>query len=85
MPQPSGALPALIGEVIRDQWHYNDNDNLFADTWKKLKFNARLKGGGLHQAKWNRHNGSRFIRHIITTRSHPISPAPQMLTRVSLP
>ena len=39
-----GALPALIGDVILDQKHYIDN--LFADTWKKLKFNARIKGAG---------------------------------------
>ena len=38
------ALPALIGDVITDQKHYIDN--LFADTWKKLKFNARIKGAG---------------------------------------
>ena len=39
-----GAIPALIGDVITDQKHYIDN--LFADTWKKLKFNARIKGAG---------------------------------------
>jgi hypothetical protein len=39
-----GALPALIGDVITDQKHYIDN--LFADTWKKLKFNARIKAAG---------------------------------------
>jgi hypothetical protein len=38
------ALPALIGDVIADQKHYIDN--LFADTWKKLKFNTRIKGAG---------------------------------------
>ena len=38
------ALPALTGDVITDQKHYIDN--LFADTWKKLKFNARIKGAG---------------------------------------
>ena len=38
------ALPALIGDVIADQKHYIDN--LFADTWKELKFNARIKGAG---------------------------------------
>ena len=38
------ALPALIGDVITDQKHYIDN--LFADTWKKLRFNARIKGAG---------------------------------------
>ena len=39
-----GALPALIGDVITDQKHYIDN--LCADTWKKVKFNARIKGAG---------------------------------------
>ena len=39
-----GALPALIGDVITDQKHYINN--LFADTWKKLKFNARIKRAG---------------------------------------
>jgi hypothetical protein len=38
-------LPALIGDVITDQEHYLDN--LFADTWKQLKFNARIKAAGL--------------------------------------
>ncbi len=38
------ALPALIGDVITDPKHYIDN--LFADTWKKLKFNARIKEAG---------------------------------------
>ena len=53
-----GALPALIGDVITDQKHYIDN--LFADTWKKLKFNARIKGAGFTKTKRNRDNGSRF-------------------------
>ncbi len=39
-----GALPPLIGDVITDQKHYIDN--LFADTWKKLKLNARIKAAG---------------------------------------
>ncbi len=39
-----GALPPLIGDVITDQKHYIDN--LFADTWKELKFNARIKRAG---------------------------------------
>lgn len=39
-----GVLPPLIGNVITDQRHYIDN--LFADTWKKLKFNARIKRAG---------------------------------------
>ncbi len=38
------ALPALIGDVITDQKRYIDN--LFADTWKTLRFNARIKGAG---------------------------------------
>ncbi len=38
------ALPPLIGDVITDQKHYVDN--LFADTWKTLKFNARIKRAG---------------------------------------
>jgi hypothetical protein len=40
----AGALPALIGDVITDKRHYIDN--LFADTWKQLKFTARIKGAG---------------------------------------
>ena len=39
-----GALPPLIGDVITDKKHYIDN--LFADTWKKLKFNAQIKRAG---------------------------------------
>ncbi len=39
-----GALPPLIGDVITDPKHYIDN--LFADTWKKLGFNARIKAAG---------------------------------------
>ncbi len=39
-----GALPALIGDVITDQKHYIDN--LFANTWKRLRFNAWIKGAG---------------------------------------
>ena len=38
------ALLALTGDVITDRKHYIDN--LFADTRKKLKFNARIKGAG---------------------------------------
>jgi hypothetical protein len=38
----AGALPTLIGDVITDQKHYIDN--LFADTWKRLKMNARIRG-----------------------------------------
>ncbi len=37
-------FPALIGDVISDSKLYVDN--LFADTWKKLKFNARVKNAG---------------------------------------
>jgi len=39
-----GALPPLIGDVMTDQKHYIDN--LFADTWKKLRLNARIKAAG---------------------------------------
>ena len=39
-----GVLPPLIGDVITDQKHCIDN--LFADTWKELKFNARIKRAG---------------------------------------
>ncbi len=42
------ALPTLIGDVITDQKHYINN--LFADTWKKLRFNARIKGAGFTKA-----------------------------------
>ena len=37
-------LPPLISVVITDSTHYIDN--LFADTWKKLKFNALIRGAG---------------------------------------
>ena len=37
-------FPALIGDVISDSKEYVDN--LFADTWKKLKFNTRVKSAG---------------------------------------
>jgi hypothetical protein len=37
-------MTPLISDVITDQKHYIDN--LFADTWKKLQFNARIKGAG---------------------------------------
>lgn len=39
-----GVLPPLVGNVITDQRHYIDN--LFADTWKQLKINARIKRAG---------------------------------------
>ena len=39
-----GALPPLIGDVMTDQKHYIDN--LFADTWRKLKLNTRIKAAG---------------------------------------
>ena len=39
-----GAVPELIGDMITDKKHYIDNH--FADTWKKLKFTARIKGTG---------------------------------------
>lgn len=38
------SLPPLISDVITDPTHYIDN--LFADTWKKLKFNALIKNAG---------------------------------------
>ena len=38
------SLPPLISVVITDSTHYIDN--LFADTWKKLKFNALIRGAG---------------------------------------
>lgn len=40
----TGNLPPLIGDVITDPKHYIDN--LFADTWKKLKFNSLIKKAG---------------------------------------
>ena len=38
------ALPSLIGGVLASQQHYIDN--LFADTWKTLRFNALLNAAG---------------------------------------
>lgn len=38
------ALPSLIGNVLADQRHYIDN--LFADTWKALRFNTLLNAAG---------------------------------------
>lgn len=38
------ALPSLIGGVLTDQQHYIDN--LFADTWKTLRFNTLLNTAG---------------------------------------
>jgi len=40
----AGELPPLIGDVITDQKRYIGN--LFADTRKKLKLNARIKAAG---------------------------------------
>ncbi|MBL3589491.1 MAG: transposase, partial [gamma proteobacterium endosymbiont of Lamellibrachia anaximandri] len=40
----SGSLPPLICDVMTDSKHYIDN--LFADTWKKLKLNSLIKGAG---------------------------------------
>ena len=40
----NNALPSLIGGVIADQNLYIDN--LFASTWKSLKFNQRIKSAG---------------------------------------
>jgi hypothetical protein len=39
-----GVFPALIGDVITDTKQYVDN--LFADTWKKLRFNVQVKSAG---------------------------------------
>jgi hypothetical protein len=38
------ALPSLIGGVLADPQHYIDN--LFADTWKALRFNTLLNTAG---------------------------------------
>ncbi len=38
------SLPPLISGVITDSKHYIDN--IFADTWKKLKLNSLIKGAG---------------------------------------
>ncbi len=38
------SLPPLISTVITDSKHYIDN--LFADTWKKLKLNSLIIGAG---------------------------------------
>ena len=38
------SLPPLISDVITDSKHYIDN--LFADTWKKLKLNSLIKAAG---------------------------------------
>lgn len=40
----NNALPSLIGGVIADRKLYIDN--LFASTWKSLKFNQRIKSAG---------------------------------------
>ena len=40
----TGNLPPLIDDVITDPKHYIDN--LFADTWKTLKFNSLIKKAG---------------------------------------
>ena len=40
----TGSLPPLISVVITDSKHYIDN--LFADTWKKLKLNSLIRGAG---------------------------------------
>jgi hypothetical protein len=37
-------LPPLISDVITDSKHYIDN--LFADTWKKLKLNSLIRAAG---------------------------------------
>lgn len=38
------SLPPLISVVMTDSKHYIDN--VFADTWKKLKFNSLIRGAG---------------------------------------
>lgn len=38
------SLPPLISGVITDSRHYIDN--LFADTWRKLKLNSLIRGAG---------------------------------------
>ncbi|MCU7886892.1 MAG: hypothetical protein KZQ59_00535 [Candidatus Thiodiazotropha sp. (ex Lucinoma aequizonata)] len=38
------SLPPLISGIVIDSKHYIDN--LFADTWKKLKMNSLIKGAG---------------------------------------
>lgn len=40
----SDGLPPFVSDIITDQKHYIDN--LFADTWKKLKLNSLIKGAG---------------------------------------
>ena len=40
----AGRLPPLISDVITDPKHYIDN--LFADTWKKLKLNSLIRKSG---------------------------------------
>ncbi len=40
----AGILPPLVSDAITDSKHYIDN--LFADTWKKLKLNSLIKGAG---------------------------------------
>jgi hypothetical protein len=40
----SSALPSLIGTVLADQQHCIDN--VFASTWKTLRFNSLLKSAG---------------------------------------
>ena len=40
----TGDLPPLVSGLVTDSKHYIDN--LFADTWKKLKMNALIKGAG---------------------------------------
>jgi len=40
----TNSLPPLISGLVADSTHYIDN--LFADTWKKLKMNSLIKGAG---------------------------------------
>ena len=38
------SLPPFVSDILTGQKHYIDN--IFADTWKKLKFNTLIKGAG---------------------------------------
>jgi hypothetical protein len=44
MTQTLAACPPLISGLVADPKHYIDN--LFADTWKKLKMNSPIRGAG---------------------------------------
>jgi len=38
------SLPPLVSGIVTDPKHYIDN--LFTDTWKKLKMNSLIRGAG---------------------------------------